>query len=235
MINICLIHGSAHGPKGWKNLQSELTKYGHESIALELPLGKGDEPIETFLDYLEKDIKAKQVDVNNSVIVAHSSGCMFLPLLVNRLIQKGQRPLGMIFLAGFVPRAGKSLMEEALIDKTMMNPDWIGKNPMEDHVAIEFQFHDCKKKDIEEALSQRVFFFAKKAMENNYPIFTYPNIPTGYITCTKDRTFTEQWQDKVAEERLNIKAKRIESGHCPQNCKPQMLAKVLNEYLVEMT
>ena len=234
MTNFCLIHGSAHGPKGWKSLQSELTKYGFTSTALELPLDKGDEPIDAYVDYLEKDIENKDIDISKSILLAHSSGCMFLPLIANRLIEKDEKPMGIIFLAGFVPVAGKSLMDEALNDKTMMNPNWIGKNPMKDEVAIEFQFHDCEEELLKESLSNRVFFFAKKAMENNYPLFNYPRIPIGYITCTKDRTFTKEWQNRVAKERLKISPKQIDTGHCPQNCNPSALAEILDMYAKEM-
>jgi len=49
----------------------------------------------------------------------------------------------MVFLAAAVLRPRRSAMDQFRADPSMFNPAWIGKNTMDDNVALEFVFHDC--------------------------------------------------------------------------------------------
>ena len=71
----------------------------------------------------------------------------------------------MMFLAAIVPRPGVSIIERYRADPSMFNPAWVGKNPMDDNVALEFVFHDCPPERLDWALSTRLVFYAKRAME----------------------------------------------------------------------
>jgi hypothetical protein len=51
----------------------------------------------------------------------------------------------MVFLAALIPRPGMSMMDQYRADPSMFNPEWIGKNPMDDKVALEFTLHDCPR------------------------------------------------------------------------------------------
>jgi len=64
-----------------------------------------------------------------------------------------------------------------LADPSMFNPAWIRQNAMDDSVALKFVYHDCPTNRIEWALSTRVLFYAKKAMEEECPLSVWPPVP----------------------------------------------------------
>jgi pimeloyl-ACP methyl ester carboxylesterase len=120
-------------------------------------------------------------------------------------------------------------MDQFRDDSSMFNPAWIGKNTMEDNVALEFVFHDCPPERLEWALSTRVWFYAKRAMEEPCPLRAWPAVPTTYIVCAADRTITPAWQRRAARDWLGVEPVELLSGHCPNVSQPELLADVLDK------
>jgi len=153
---------------------------------------------------------------------------MYLPIVAEQW-----RPRRMIFLAALIPQLGRSIIEQFNADPSMFNPAWIGKNPMDDSVALEFVYHDCPTNRIEWALSTRVLFYAKKAMEEQCPLSAWPAVPASYIACLNDRTIAPAWQMRAAREWLNVEPFVLPGGHCPNVSRPEALAKLLDEVAVK--
>ena len=224
MSSYCLIHSSGQGPEGWKLLVQELERRGHRVLAPALRVSRTDEGLiyhaETIVEALERSgFPSPEV-----VGVAHSAGGMYLPLVAERW------PLRrMVFLAAVIPRLGLSMMDQFRADPSMLNPAWVGKNPMEDQVALEFCFHDCPPERLDWALSTRVLFYAKRAMEEPCPLSAWPAVPATYIVCAEDRTVTPAWQRKAAREWLGVEPIEIPGGHCPNVSRPETLADVLEQ------
>src|SRR5207249_4171619 len=78
------------------------------------------------------------------------------------------------------------------------------------------------------ALSTRIYFYAKRAIEEPCPLTTWPPVPATYIACTEDRTITPAWQRKAAGEWLGVEPVELCSGHCPHVSQPEVLADVLD-------
>ena len=224
MSSYCLIHSSGHGPEGWKLVADELARRGHRVLAPELRADRVDEGLtfhaETIVDALEQS----GFDPQETIIVAHSAAGMYLPLVVERW-----RPRRMVFLAAVVPQPGVSLMDQFRSDRSMMNPAWIGKNPMDDAVALEFTLHDCPPERLDWALSTRALFHAKRAMEEPCPLKSWPSVPASYIVCAEDRTVTPEWQRKAAREFLRVEPLELPGGHCPNISRPEALAEMLDQ------
>jgi hypothetical protein len=220
----CLMHSSGQGPQGWELLVEELQRRGHCALTPAFDLTKTDEGAvfhaETIVQALRESGR-KPVEV---VCVAHSASGMYLPIVAQQW-----RPRRMIFLAALIPQPGRSIIEQFNSDPSMFNPAWIGKNPMDDSVALEFVYHDCPTNRIEWALSTRVFFYAKKAMEEQCSLSVWPQVPASYIACLDDRTITPAWQMGAARERLNVEPCVLPGGHCPNVSRPEALAKLLIE------
>lgn len=94
---------------------------------------------------------------------------MYLPLIAERW-----SPRRMIFLAAVVPRPGVSIIEQYQADPSMFNPAWVGQNPLEDRVALDFVYHDCPPERLDWALSTRLVFYAKRALEEPCPLRSCP-------------------------------------------------------------
>jgi hypothetical protein len=220
----CLMHSSGQGPQGWKLLVEELRRRGHRALTPAFDVTKTDEGAEfhaaTIIDAL-RESGQRPTDV---VCVAHSAAGLYLPIVAERW-----RPRRVVFLAALVPRPGYSIIDQFKADPSMFNPAWVGKNPMDDGVALEFVFHDCPKDRIEWALSTRVFFYAKQAMEEQCPLSVWPSAPASYIACLDDRTIAPAWQMRAAREWLNVEPFVLPGGHCPNVSRPEALAKLLDE------
>ncbi len=214
----CLIHGGAHGPSGCL-LTRELERRGHRVLCPALPLDRSDVEAALYVDSI-LDALGKVGHDADTTLVAHSSSGMFLPLVAGRC-----KPSRMVFLAALVPRPGVSIMDQFRDDPAMFNPAWIGKNPMQDdEAALEFVFHDCPSERLAWALSTRVFFYPKRALQVPCPSNTWASVPAAYIACAEDRTIAPAWQRRVAREWLGVDAVELPSGHCPQICRPEALA-----------
>jgi pimeloyl-ACP methyl ester carboxylesterase len=133
----------------------------------------------------------------------------------------------MVFLAATVPRPGLSIADQYRADPSMFNPTWVGKNPMGDEVTLEFVFHDCPPECLDWALSTRIFFYARRAIEEPCPLRAWPPVPAAYIVCAEERTITPAWQRKAAREWLGVQPAELPGGHCPHVSRPEALADVL--------
>ena len=224
MSTFCLIHGSGQGPEGWRLLVEELEKRGHHAITPAFDLTRTDEGAawhaQTIVDGLTPSQRPEDV-----VCVAHSASGLFLPI-----IAEYWRPRRIVFLAAFIPRPGVSAMQQIRTDRdpAIFNPAWLGKNHMDDAIALEFVFHDCPPARLAWALSTRIYFYAKQAIEEPCPLTTWPPVPATYIACADDRTITPAWQCKAARERLGVEPIVIPGGHCPHVSRPETLADVLH-------
>jgi hypothetical protein len=224
MSSYCLIHSSGQGPEGWKLLAQELEHRGHRVLTPALNLSRADEGLIWHAETIVDALRQSGLQSSEVVGVAHSASGMYLPLVAERW------PLRrMVFLAAAVPRLGVSMMDLFRADSSMLNPKWVGKNPMEDDIALEFCFHDCPPERLDWALSTRVFFYAKRAMEEPCPLNAWPATPATYIVCAEDRTITPAWQRRAACEWLGVEPFELPSGHCPNVSRPEMLADMLEQ------
>jgi len=217
-----VIHSRGQGPEGYKLLAQELERRGHRVVVPALRVDRTDEGLAWHTDTLVEAREQCGFQPQDVIIVGHSAGGMYLPLVAERW-----PPRRMVFLAAVIPRPGVSIMDQFRSDASMMNPAWIGKNPMDDEVALEFTLHDCPPERLNWALSTRVLFYAERGMQEPCPLKSWPSVPASYISCADDRTITPAWQRKAAREFLGVEPLELPGGHCPNVSRPQALADVL--------
>jgi pimeloyl-ACP methyl ester carboxylesterase len=223
MATYFLIHSSGQGPEGWKLLVEQLQQRGHRALTPAFDLNRPDESLTWHTDRLVGALDRSGVALSNVVMVAHSAGGMYLPLVAER-----RPPRRMVFLAAVIPRPGQSLRQQFQSDPSMMNPAWVGQNPMKEKVALEFVFHDCPPERLAWSLSTRVFFYARRAMDEPCPLKAWPAVPVSYIVCAEDRTITPAWQRRAARDWLGVEPIELPGGHSPIVSRPEALAEVLD-------
>ena len=224
MSSYCLLHSSGQGPKGFELLVQQLEGRGHRVLTPAFDVSRTDEGLVNHAETIVKALRRSSFQPQEVVCVAHSAAGMYLPLVAERL------PLRrMVFLAAVVPRPGLSFIDQVRADPSLLNPAWIGKNPMDDAVALEFVFHDCPPERLAWALSTRVLFYAKQAIAEPCPLKAWPNVPAAYILCTEDRTISPDWQRKAAREYLGVEPIELPGGHCPNVSRPEALADALEQ------
>ena len=136
MSLFCLVHGSTQNASCWDLLIPELEQRGHEVVRMNLPAGEPEASATRYADAIAEAIPAERDDV---IVVAHSASGLFLPFVPER-----RRVRRLVFLAAVIPQIGKSLLDQVNEDKSMFNPEWLGKDPTKDEqIARRFLFHDC--------------------------------------------------------------------------------------------
>lgn len=219
MTTFCLIHGSGQGPEGWKLLAQELERRGHRTLTPALDVSRADEGLRYHAETIAEALESSGLQSQEAVCVAHSASGMYLPLAAERW-----PPRRMVFLAAAIPRPGLSIREQLRADPSMLNPGWVGQNPMDRDIAVEFVFHDCPPERLEWALSTCVLFYANRAMDEPCPLSAWPLVPANYIVCAEDRTITPAWQRRAAREWLGVEPVELPGGHAPHVSRPEVLA-----------
>lgn len=218
----CLIHGSGQGPEGWKLLVHELKQRGHSVLTPAFEVNRTDQGLIWHAETIVNALDRSGMNPADVICVAHSASGMYLPLIAERW-----SPRRMVFLAAVVPRPGMSVMEQHRNDPSMFNPAWVRQNPQDEKVALEFVYHDCPPDRLDWALSTRVMFYARRALEQPCPLRAWPQVPSSYIMCTADRTIMPEWQRKAARELLRVEPTELPGGHCPHVSRPEALADAL--------
>jgi pimeloyl-ACP methyl ester carboxylesterase len=220
MSLFCLVHGSTQSASCWDLLVPALERHGHQTVCVVLPTDEIRANTNRYAEIILKSIPAPSDDV---IVVGHSVSGYFLPVVAM------QRPLRrMVFLAASLPQIGRSFLDQLQADPTLLLPDWIGMDPSKDDAAaMHFLFHDCSPEVAEWAMSLRIRLPLEGVAREVYPLQGWPNVPSSYIVCTKDRTISPAWSRRTAREQLDIEAIEIPSGHCPYLSRPRHLADVL--------
>jgi hypothetical protein len=217
----CLVHGSTQGPSGWNLLTAELEKRGHITITPDLPTDDPGASGTFYAGVIAQTLHGFAAE--DLIVVAHSAGGIFLPLLADlRPVQH------IVFLAAVVPNIGESIMDQAKRDPTMLCPDWVGVDPTtSDELAHRFLFHDCAPDVAAWALTTIRRMLAVQAMREACPLAKWPAVATSYILCSEDRTITPAWARRIAREHLGITPIELSGGHCPHVSRPSELADTL--------
>lgn len=218
MAIFVLVHGSAHSPRAWDLLKSQLQQRQHTVITPELP---ADEPDAGATRYAEL-IAAAIPQGEEPIVVAHSASGWFLPLVASL-----RRVRRIVFLAAAVPKLGMSFLDLFQAEPEMINPVWIGKDPRKPEVINEFLLHDCPPDRLRWAQNEIRVLNLRRIWDERYPLEQWPNVPASYIVCSQDRTFQPAWCRKVARTQLLIEPIELSAGHCPYISRPNELAEIL--------
>lgn len=225
MSIFCLVHGAFLGAWCWEKLVSHLEAFGHQAIAMDLPLEDREAGAVRYAEAVLQALKGVDDDV---VLVGHSMTGLLIPLIAS---QRKVRKL--VFLAGGIPKVGTSVTERFYgSEPDMFNPDGVNQDPSQDEaVAMKLLFHDCEPDLAQWAVSKLRPQASRLIFSEVSPLQIWPDVESSYILCTDDQTFTPGWSRRAAREILGVEAIELPGGHCPQVSRPFHLAEVLTSTL----
>jgi hypothetical protein len=179
MSDVVLIHSTGQGAAGWECLAEALAQPGWTARAVELP----SQPDLLAADYAAELIRRQAGRVAAPIVLAHSGSGPLLPAAARALEARQQ-----VWLAAWVPDLEASFLEEVEAHaEDAFNPDWIGKDPIEDDaVAEKFLYHDCDDSTREWALSTRRLFLPRAVYDERISLAW--EIPSTYIVAAEDLT-----------------------------------------------
>jgi pimeloyl-ACP methyl ester carboxylesterase len=206
---------------------AELEASGHRAIATELP---SDDP-NLGLEAYAAAVADSLADVDDEVtVVGHSLGGLTIALVPDL------RPVSaLVFLAAFVPRPGVSVQEEFETGGFALAPgfdagrtvDELGRSSLDPEKAAVALFHDLEPAAAQ-AAAARLRPQAQRLMNEPHPLESWPQVPSSFIHCSRDRTHTREFDEAQARERLGVGLVEIDAGHSPFLSRPRELATLLD-------
>ncbi|MBI4941805.1 MAG: alpha/beta hydrolase [Actinobacteria bacterium] len=222
MTTFALVHGAGGSGWDWHLLEAELRALGHDTVAPDLP---ADAPTATLGDYADVVLAALR-DREDVVVVGHSFGAFTAPLVA------AARPVhGLVLLAGMVPAPGER------------PDDWWAATGYRDAARAQAAadggltghedprvcyHHDVPDALATEALGRERAHPSPAAGARPWPLATWPDVPTRFVLCTRDRLFPAAFLRRVVRERLGAVPEELDAGHCAALAQPRLLARLLD-------
>ena len=218
MATYALIHGAGDVGWYWHLLEAELRRRGHDTVAMDLPVEDDSAGLSKYADVVVDAIAGRR----EVVVVAQSFGGYTAPIVCSRV-----RSTLLVLVAGMVPSPRESANE-------MVVNTGYRREAQDDssELAIFYQ-------DVPPALAAEALARGRKQSETPgqepWPLSAWPNVPTRFLLCRKDRLFPAKWLRRVVRDRLGMTPDEIDSGHTPALSRPKELADRLEAYRADVT
>jgi pimeloyl-ACP methyl ester carboxylesterase len=221
---LLLVHGSWHGPWCWERLTPELDRLELPSATVALP-SCGTDP--ASLGTVAEDAAAVEAAIadiaGDVVVVGHSYGGI---AITEARFESRIRHL--IYLGGFMPDAGQSLIDLA-------SPGWKtpymlehadGSTTVDPAMAIESFFADCDPVTAQWAAAR---LGLHKSINNVTPVTraSWRDKTSTYVVLTEDHAWPAVEQYKLATQATGQREMR--TSHSPFLSRPVELATLLGD------
>lgn len=208
MATFALIHGGGSSGWDWHLVVAELRDRGHNAVAVDLPI---EDRLAGWEEYADTVVRALG-DRRDIVLVGHSLGGFTAPLVCERA------PVDLLVLvAAMIPSPGELFSE------------WWTNTGYEESGYDDVFYHDVPPALAADA-RRRERDEVAQALQDPWPLQSWPDTPTRYLLCRDDRMFPAAWARRHARERLGIEADEIDGGHYITLARPHQLADRLTAY-----
>lgn len=222
---VALVHGCTQGPTGWARVQALLEDRGVRSVAIDLDPQQLEEA--SALECAE-EISRQLEPFDRVVLVGTSCSGILIPVVTM------VRPIEhLVFFCAGLPEVGRSTTAQVIEDGVLCHEwmNWPGAYD-DPEAARRFMFHDCPGEDLAWSLSTVRLWIPQLAYDEITPLRSWPSIPCTYVVGTQDRIINAEWVRSTVPARLGVEPVEIETGHCPQNSRPDLVSALLSEVAV---
>jgi pimeloyl-ACP methyl ester carboxylesterase len=229
-----LVHGSFQGPYAWQYVQQQLESKGQKVVVVELPgHGQDQTPAGTlgFISYRDKVISVITALPGKVVLVGHSLGGAIITAVTDSIPDHIEK---LVYLAGFVPANGQSVIDLNLQDSSSQLPPAL--MPSADFTTVSVANDKLLPifcQDGNETINQ--LLMANNRPEPALPLYdkiklTNPaaaNVPKYYIHTIQDRAITITLQNKMVAAAGIKNVYSIDAGHSPHLSQPDKVTSIL--------
>lgn len=227
MSTFILVHGSWHGAWCWDRAVPLLEAAGHRAIAVDLPGHGADHTphyLRTFDAYVQRVIDVIEAQAVRPVLVGHSMGGTVITACAEA---RSDRISHLIYVAGYLPTNGQSLLDLAQTDtETMILPALViedGLHWIRDDAVDAALYADCSELD-------RAFARARLVKEPitvvSIPVHTtearFGAVPRTYIETTGDKALGLGLQRRM-QAATPCRVLSVATGHSPFFAAPAAL------------
>jgi pimeloyl-ACP methyl ester carboxylesterase len=231
MATFVLLPGAGSTSWYWHLVEPELRAVGHDTLAVDLPVGDEQAGLADYADAALAAIERSLPGLDeNLVVVAQSMGAFTAPVLATRV------PTRMIVLvAPMTPAPGESPGEwwaNTGHEQARREAEVAGGPPAESWDPVTLFLHDVAP-DVAAESAHHVVEQAGRPFADPWPLDAWPDVPTRFLLCRDDRLFPAPFQRRLAE-RLGITPDEMDGGHLPALAHPAELAGRLIAYAAEL-
>ncbi|GAB2691134.1 alpha/beta hydrolase [Nocardia thraciensis] len=215
-----LIHGGGSSSWDWHLVEPELRAYGHDVVAVDLPIEDPANGISEYADAVIADIG----DRTNVVVVAHSYGALTAPVVCSRIDTEL-----LVLVSGMIPVPGQAP------DAWWSEAGYDGRGVAMDtpEQIIDVFMHDVPADLAAEALRRERTDAGTRGGEP-IPLEEWPKVPTRFLLCRDDRFFPPEFLRPLVRDRLGITPDEIDGSHGVMLSHPRALAERLHRYWCEL-
>jgi pimeloyl-ACP methyl ester carboxylesterase len=237
-MRFVLVHGGFHAAWCWERTIPELSRLGHDAVAVDIP-GHGTRLQEesTLANRRDAIIEVLQP---GDVLVGHSGGGFDITLAADAA---SDLVAHVIYLAAALPREGRTYPEAMTMRNSEDGSFDADVGEMFCHLhfaddgamsfatfdgAWEYFYHDCDEQTARWAF-QRLCperFGDTTTTPVSVPGFWDADLPRSYIRCLQDRS-KPRWLSDVVATRLGVQPLTIDTSHSPFLSRPADLAELL--------
>ena len=229
-----LVHGAWQAPYVWNKVKADLEKAGQKVIVVELP-AHGDDftsPDAVSIDvYRDKVISAITDTKEKVILVGHSLGGVVVSAVAEKIPGKIKK---LIYLAGFLPANGQSLIDLASQDaQSLLGPSLI---PSADQLTFDVahdQITNIFCQDGSDAVKQLVLdnFRPEPLIPFTNPVTltdaNFGSVDKYYIHTLQDHAIGIDLQNRMADAAHITKTFSVNTGHSPFLTQPEEVTKLL--------
>jgi len=232
-IGIVFIHGAGLGSFIWDELKPHLL---HRVLMLDFPNRINRGGIATthlhLGDYAGLLIKRiEKWNQKRFIIVAHSAGACVGMKVAQHF---GSRVQGFVAISAPIPINGGSFISCFPFPKNILNGlliRFMGTRPP-NSLIVRRLCQDLSPEKTKKVLT--AYTAESKALfleRTNAKLF---NMATLYIQTTRDKIFSKEFQEKMANNMMAQEIVSMKTGHLPMLTMPQKLAEILNEFIEQL-
>lgn len=207
-----LVPGAASGPELWTPLVDVLRDRGHPALPVDIPC---DDEQAGLADYVDAVVLAARDVDGPVVVVGHSFGAFAAVAACARVPARL-----LVLVQGMVPAPGETPGQ--WWENTGQTATGDGDDPM----TFQHDVPDSRRRFAEQA--ERVQ--STTPFADPWPLQAWPDVPTRFVLCTRDRFLSPDQLRKTAQERLEIAPDELESGHLPMLAVPAELGAILVQH-----
>lgn len=232
-MNIVLVHGSWHGAWCWEKIGPLLAQAGHTVFVPDLP-GHGQDKTSlqdiTLASYVDCIMHYLKTCDSKVMLVGHSMAGMVISQVAEYMPEKISH---LVYVAGFLPQNGESLMSIAKLQKPTKITAPI--NIVSEEQAIyfpanamhPFAYHQM---DAEKYESLKPLFCVEPFKPWIQPVKItserFGTVPRTYIVCEDDKAIHLSSQERMLQH-TPCQMFRLMTDHSPFYSEPEGLAEIL--------
>jgi pimeloyl-ACP methyl ester carboxylesterase len=219
---VALVHGCTQGPSGWDRVRRLLSDADVPNVVVDLDPREFDG---TTALVCASQIAHVLEDHDRVILVGTSCTGIIIPVVTMlRSIEH------LVYVCAGLPDIGRSATEQ-IFTNGLLHDEWLHYPgpPDSPEAAERFMFNDCAGETLAWSLSTVRLFMPQPAYDEVTPLESWPETPSTYLLGTKDRVISQEWARAAVPDRLGRPPIELETGHCPQNSRPELVADILRQ------